>query len=130
VTVLPGDLSLRPDTDRSVFNGHCSDTIGVTSSGVTSSSLTKVASASQPQMAEQDCGEGEENECVPRRAGDSSVLQHQIKINQAEIPFKCGRHLPCVLINTHIFKNNIFNDYFGIKNIIFKCDVSFAVQCI
>jgi hypothetical protein len=25
---------------------------------------------------------------------------------------------------------NIFNDYFGIKNNFFKCDVSFAVQCI
>jgi hypothetical protein len=58
------------------------------------------------------------------------VLQHQIKITQAEIPFKCGWRLPCVLINTYIFKNNIFNDYFGIKNNFFKCDVSFAVQCI
>ena len=56
------ELSLRPDTDKSVFNGHCSDKIGVTSSGVTSSSLTKTITASQPQMAEQDCGEGEEND--------------------------------------------------------------------
>jgi cyclopropane fatty-acyl-phospholipid synthase-like methyltransferase len=55
--------------------------------------------------------------CVPRSVGDSSVLQHQIKITQAEIPFKCCWRLPCVLINTYIFKNNIFNDYFGIKNI-------------
>jgi hypothetical protein len=29
---------------------------------VPSSSLTKTITASQPQMAEQDCGEGEENE--------------------------------------------------------------------
>jgi hypothetical protein len=35
-----------------------------------------------------------------------------------------------VLINTYIFKNNIFNDYFGIKNIFFRCDVSVAVQCL
>jgi hypothetical protein len=27
---------------------------------------------------------------VRQQAGDSSVLQHQIKITQAEIPFKCG----------------------------------------
>ena len=57
-------LSLRPDTDKSVFNGHCSDKIGVASSGVTSSSLTKVVTASQPQMAEQDYGEGEENDIM------------------------------------------------------------------
>jgi hypothetical protein len=64
VTVLPEDLSLRPDTDKSVFNGHCSDKIGVTSSGITSSSLTKAVTASQPKMAEQDCGEGEENDMM------------------------------------------------------------------
>jgi hypothetical protein len=46
--------------NKSVCNGHCSDKIGVTSSGVTSSSLTKSVTAPQPQMAEQDCGEGEE----------------------------------------------------------------------
>jgi hypothetical protein len=54
-------MSLCPDTDKSFFNGHCSDKIGVASSGVTLSSLTKAVTASQPQMAEQDCGKGEEN---------------------------------------------------------------------
>jgi hypothetical protein len=53
------DLSLRPDTDKSVFNGHFSDKIGVTSS-----SLTKAVTASQPQMAEQDCEDGEENDIM------------------------------------------------------------------
>jgi hypothetical protein len=38
--------------------------LGVSSSGVTSSSLTKVVTASQPQMAEQDCREGEENDIM------------------------------------------------------------------
>jgi hypothetical protein len=51
-------------TDKSVFNGHCSDKIGVTSSGITSSSLTKAVTASQLQMAEQDYGEGEENDVM------------------------------------------------------------------
>jgi hypothetical protein len=46
--------NMRSQNFKSVFNGHCSDKIGVTSSGVTSSSLTKAVTASQPQMAEQD----------------------------------------------------------------------------
>jgi hypothetical protein len=59
--VLLGDQSLRPNTNKSVFNGHCSDKIGITSNGVKSSSLMKAVTASQPQIAEQDYGEGEEN---------------------------------------------------------------------
>jgi hypothetical protein len=58
------DLSLRLDTDKSVFNGHCSDKTGVSCSGVASSSLTKAVTASQPQMAEQHYGEGEENDIM------------------------------------------------------------------
>jgi hypothetical protein len=46
------------------FGVKTSDKIGVASSGVTSSSLTKAVTASQPQMAEQDCGEGAENDMM------------------------------------------------------------------
>jgi hypothetical protein len=44
--------------------GIAATKLALTSSGVTSSSLTKAVTASQPQMAEQDCGEGEENDMM------------------------------------------------------------------
>ena len=66
----------------------------------------------------------------PTKGGRFECSTTSDKNHPSEIPFKCGWRLPCVLINRYIFKNTIFNDYFGIKNIFFKCDVSFAVQCI